>query len=314
MLRVAIPIVVVTLILSSPSLAQGSGVQASVTTQTTRQTDSGGNVTAFTTTFTVTIQNLPAGENWCDINLPSGPLRFPYLATSLGNQNMNVDVSGGGVTQSWHLRRTYSGLNLYTGTSPSSPPGLTDGTYTFTVPWRVKNNDKTTNKGVNWYLTKDGGANYFKNNKFAAAGETPSPGGGPPSPAPWVPMFSVSANGGTDMKAMVGQGTTLPVDPGEFSDLDYEIYTSLKLNEEGTDPLGLGIEPTTAPVPASWGIQIIHSTGHVGMDGTVSPLPVIEVPADPTLPGKSFYLVFAVKNNDGTTAMASQPITITIVE
>jgi len=127
-------------------------------------------------------------------------------------------------------------------------------------------------------------------------------------------MFSVSANEGLDMKVKFGEGTTLPVDPGRFTSCVYEVYTSTQLNDEGTDPLGLGIESTTAPIPSSWGLQIQNAIGNVDSQGLVTPLPVIEVPADPSLSGKSFFLVFALKNPDGSIAASSVPISVTIVQ
>ncbi len=297
--------------------AQGTGVQASVTTQTNRPVDANGNVTAFSTTVTITIQNLPTGVKWRDFHIPGVIGRsFPRLDLTPppGSQTPTIPVTGGGSSQTWEVHRTRWGFHVNTGTGTSAPAGFGNGTYTFTLPWVVENNENARNIGMNWYLTKDGGMPFIKDNKIAGVGETPSPGGGPPSPAPWLPMFSVSANQGVDMKVKFGEGTTLPVDSGRFTSCVYEVYTSIQLNDEGTDPLGLGIESTTAPIPPSWGIQIQNAIGNVDSNGVVNPLPVIEVPAEPSLAGKSFYLVFAVKNPDGSIAVSSVPISVTIVQ
>ncbi len=219
-----------------------------------------------------------------------------------------------GASQIGNVHRTRFGLHVNAGTGTGAAAGFGNGTYTFTLPWVVADNEKAGNIGMNWYLTKDGGMPFHKADKIAAVGETPAPGGGSPPPAPWLPMFSVSANQGVDMNVKFGEGTTLPVDPGRFTRCVYEVYTSTQLNDGGTDPLGLGIESTTAPIPSSWGLQIVGAIGNVDSSGVVNPLPVIEVPADPSLAGKIFYLVFAVKNPDGSIGASSVPISVTIVQ
>jgi hypothetical protein len=128
------------------------------------------------------------------------------------------------------------------------------------------------------------------------------------------PLYSIAINGDDPMT--VSTGGTRPVPAAGDTTLGgqpYQIYTSLSLNEGYEDDLAIGINNETDPVPGSWGLTFNNFTGVTDAGG--NPVnPTITIPADPTLNGRIFYVVYVVKDvlPEGGIDASSYPIAVTI--
>ena len=118
--------------------------------------------------------------------------------------------------------------------------------------------------------------------------------------APNVPQFDLSLEHNAEDITLAPGTTTLDVAASATAEGQlYEIYHSMVLVEDMNDPLGLGIEAVSTPVPISWGLVFSAFAGQFGPGGVPEPAPSITVPNAPGLSGQVFYLVLALKDPQG---------------
>ena len=257
------------------------------------------------TTFTVTVANLPANKNWRDLHFDSARrYRFPRISTST-----TVSIQQNNQTlQTWNIRRRSGGsfLDVYTGTESGDPSGLGNGTYTFTITWNPSKASKTKSKPIVWRAMSDGTSTVNSNEDDVLDDDDDQPN------SPKVPQLKCSLS---DTDARLSTTIDLVASTAKgFSGYTYEIYTSVKKNSNYTDPLGIGIETSSHPVPASWNLTFLDMTGTLNSTGVPTSAPSITTSQTPELVGRSLYAVFAVKNSQGEIVVSSAPATITIRE
>lgn len=246
-------------------------------------------------TVTVSVSGLGAGQEWKDLHLfPARKHSFPKLE---GGTNVTVTPQGGGNSQTWTRKgSTHQVVQVYT----DGAAGFGNGTYTFTLNFK---GDRAGNP-VTWDAT-DNGSKKYRTGDVIDNNEN--------QPAPNFPQAKATVN--DDNEKVIATGAVAQLTVATDTDLQgssYEVYSSVSLNPDFEDALGIGINNSTAPVPASWNLTFQNFTGTIDPGGTASPLPQIVVPADPSLVGKEFYVVFAVKA--GTDILfASSPIRVRIV-
>lgn len=98
---------------------------------------------------------------------------------------------------------------------------------------------------------------------------------------------------------------TLGLEGGE-----YRLFHSIVSLPDFADELGLGIDSLHSPVPSEWGLNFqpefgVLQGGHASFS--------IEVPDDPALTGREFYLVAALVDGAGEPICASYDIKVTIL-
>lgn len=248
-------------------------------------------------------------KKWRDIHFKAPKSKkFPKVVSlnGMGSTQTSVTDSDGENGQTWNVSSREGGnqLHVYTGTSGSAPEGFGNGLYQFQLKFKDGKGSKTT--GLTWKVTTDGA-------EYAGSGGVHGEDDDGDDDVEF-PLYSIAINGDDPMT--VSTGGTRPVPAAGDTTLGgqpYQIYTSLSLNEGYEDDLAIGINNETDPVPGSWGLTFNNFTGVTDAGG--NPVnPTITIPADPTLNGRIFYVVYVVKDvlPEGGIDASSYPIAVTI--
>jgi hypothetical protein len=252
----------------------------------------------------VTVSGLDQNTKWRDLHILSArESKFPRLGTSSG---VLVQTLGGGASQTWSAQRSGGGseISVYTGAGAGDPAGFGNGTFTVNVPWNGGDYAKAGSDPVKWFATKDG-------TQTRASDKSDILDTSSGKPAPNVPQLTIHANNEEDLAAPLNATSAFNVTAEGFGGFTYEVFAATALNVGFTDPLHLGIETESSPVPSAWGLTFGSFTGSLASSGRADPAPSITVPSDAALNGHQLYLVFAVKENGAIIHMSS-PITVTL--
>mgnify|MGYP000965561369 CR=1 FL=1 len=267
--------------------------QVTVTTETTTNAETG--ITTVRVTVTVSGLDTQSNQRWKDLHLlPIQGSKFPKITS--GTQTAVDDGPEGAPAQTWPVRRAENGgrLDVYSG----SQSGFSNGTYAFDL--NVADIARCHQLAIAWRATSDGNANHENGVIATSAG----------AQAPNFPQLNISAHGGDDVAAPVGQATEFECAASSFAGASYEVYTARTLNAAYNDPFGLGINHPSDPVPASWNLTFQHTTGTLDGSGLPPQAPRVVVPNNPGLVGQVFFVVLAVKNAAGEVDYASAPVRV----
>lgn len=269
--------------------------QVTVTTETTTNSETG--ITTVKVTVTVSNLDTQSNQRWRDLHLwPASLRKFPKITS--GTQTTVDDGPEGAPAQPWQVKRADGGarLDVYSG----SQSGFSNGTYSFEL--NVADIGRCGQHPVTWTATDDGNAG-------PATGVIATSEG---TQAPNFPQLNISAHGGDEVAAPVGQATEFECAASSFAGAAYAVYTARTLNPAYDDPFGLGINHPSDPVPASWNLTFQHTTGTLDGSGLPPQAPRVVVPNNPGLVGQVFFVVLAVKNAAGEVDYASAPVRVEI--
>jgi len=266
---------------------------------------------------TVTVNS---GDFFGDVHFTSlSGMEFPPLE---GGTNPDVVVTrqaegpapDGEKSKTWKASRSKNGQQLHVyadGPNNTFPPeqggeSPPKETYKFTIDFNDAGAQGAQLRTVAWNVTDDGDTDPT-DGSFGTDGDVPA------NEAKLPQKKKTQANTGPQLGTI---GTTAPLeietDAGNAG-LRFTVYGSTRLNEEYTDPLGIGIETVSYPIPPAWGVAIANPTGVVTAQGAGDPIPQVTIPNDPALVGETFYLVIALRpEGDETIWFVSDPIEVTI--
>jgi len=278
------------LALGSGELAAQQGVDVNVTASTDDQTG--------LVTVEVTVSGLPEGTKWKDIHFHAARDKsFPKLE---GGTNVTVTDTGTQATQTWTSKGS-GGQHVHV--YADGADGFGNGAYRFTLDFSGDTSSWDEHP-VTWEATSDGDRNWKTGVLDDNAGD----------PAPNFPQAGIAVNDSEERTVATGQVLVLDLytAPGVFAGRTYRIYSSTALAERFDDPLAIGIESQTRPIPASWNLAFTAMTGQIDAQGGATPPPSVGVPNDPALVGESFYVVLAIVDGDSV-EYAAAPAKVTIV-
>lgn len=277
--------------------------EVSVSVEATPGSDGG----KATTTFKVKIDGLEDGVRWKDFHIwpPDAPQYPPPTLPKIRNQTVDVNCGGCDTDHEWKLTSTKSesgkassGVHM----EPKSGNGFGNGTFTFTIKWGCDAIPEEDLKDARVVLTKNGGTTYGEGDIIRTI------------TVPKLPVLGLACVDqdleppivcalGADTPLVVQVETPCPAYVGT----EFAIYSSLTMNEECLDPLGIGINNDTDPVPPGWGLLFVNFEGTIGPDGRAQ-LPVsITTPPDPSLVGQKFYVVLALLDAEGEVTFSTDP-------
>ncbi len=185
--------------------------------------------------------------------------------------------------------------------------GLPDGDYAVTIPWKGAPLGAPTG-AARICVTHNGGMDYKPSDRIGPE-HTPT---NAYVPTTYAAIFGPPI-GGEPAECATGATTQLSiVVDEELTGRPFEVYSSVSLNPEYQDEFGIGINSVTEPVPGSWGLLFGGFSGTVSpVGGSVQPV-TVAVPPDPSLVGRTFYVVLAVKDPAGEICVVSRVLTVVI--
>lgn len=280
------------------SASSGATLTPSVSVTTSENAGTG------STEFTVTVSGLTGTTKFRDLHLGAGhPRKFPEIkAPPEGSAKKTEVVENGANSQTWNVKPQGGGkgIAVYTGTGGNHPEGFGNGTYTFKIHWNLKGSTRAKLRGAVWTATSDGGESVTGSNELDDGTLS-------------LLQMSVTLNDGEDLPAPIGTTTEVSGASEEsMAGEDYEIYTSLKLNEEFSDPLGIGIETVSDPVPLAWDLSFSGFQGTLAQDGKIPSASIFVPTSSPGL-AQTFHMVLALKV-DGDIIFFSDPVEVTITQ
>lgn len=256
------------------------------------------NSSGSSTTMDITVEGLEGETKFKDFHFFS-PSNKKFDNPS-GGTTISVQPRPSGTAQSWKVSKGKDGksMNVYA----DGESGFGNGEYRIVFTWPKGQGADVA--GCSWEATKDGDATDDADDGIGSSGGA--------STMIDVPTLKIRANNGNPLQLGVGQTTLCPCQSEPyFAGYSYAIYTSTSLNEEYADPLEIGINHPSAPVPPEWGLSFSNLTGNLDASGSPTSTPSITVPNEPMLLGHTFFLVFAILEN-GDIIHASDPIEVTI--
>lgn len=258
--------------------------------------------TSGNVTFSLTLSDVPNGQLCKDIHIThAAGGTFPSATTPVGGGgSTNIKVSSGGTDQTWNYKGTPTSITLYTnGDAGEGFDGSSTITFTLQFP---QTNPQCQSRPIEWKATYDGSTGV--GSLLCTSNGTSCPN---------APQLTISINDDDAMSVYRNATTPIPATSAPLTggSVAYQIYTSLSLSSYA-DPLGIGINSVSDPVPSSWNLTFSNLTGTLDQYGEPSSLPTVYVPNNPSLLGLSFYAVFAVKDGSGAIVGVSVPVEMTI--
>ncbi len=253
---------------------------------------------------------------WKDIHIwpPESPQHPPPELPNMDKQDVSVNCGSCAEGHKWEATRTKSAVNsnssgIHIVPKDANSSGLANGHFKLSLTFKAKGFNAEQLKNARVVLTKNGNVNY-------TAGEILPGGVVEVQNFPVLGMAMLDNGVAPPILCSIGATTPLALQIStpctEYVGTEYVVYSALSLNEECEDELGIGINSETDPVPASWGLQFGNFTGTIGEDGRAVLSPTISVPPDPSLSGRSFYVLFGLLDEDGVIMWICSPVRVVI--
>jgi hypothetical protein len=267
------------------------------------------------TVMKVTIDGLPTGKKWRDLHItplppPDAPPPAPgttpptYKLPKPKTKEVKVTDSRGKDKGTAKVETDPKSGEAHV----TMDPGLPDGQYYIDIPWDTPSDIKSPNCGWSIVCTTNGDKAYTPGDKI----DSGSSGNDPKVPG--IKTAMTGPGGGGSITCALGAATPVEIACGgaDLGACGFQVFTSRTLNEEYEDPLHIGINTESDPVPPAWGLVFCGFSGTLTPEGHAAAPVTITVPAEPALSGSTFYAVVALLDVNGEHWVASDPVQITI--